>query len=582
MQKPTLFRRIKSIFSLEKRRNLLFVFEKMGFIEKIIFFIFAFLLAASALLLLKKASDGLSVEVPVLGGTLNEGVVGYPRYVNPLLPVTDSGRDLTTLVFGGLMKLDGENGLVTDLAKDYKVSDDGLTYTVTLKDNIFFQDDVPVTAYDVEFTIKKATDPIIKSPKAANWEGVVVHVIDEKTIEFTLKKPYAPFIENLTLGILPMHIWKDIDSDAFLFSQFNFEPVGSGPYKIKDIKRNASGLPEYYHLAPFEKYAGGEAYIQDVYIYFYTSEDKLIEAYQNGTIDSMNSISPDNIKSVDTGRSEILKSPLPRIYGVFFNQNEAKVFADSDVRKALGLATPEDKIIKDVLLGFGTPIEGPIPKNISILEPRTITDNDGVEQAQALLAKAGWIKDANGILGKKNKTDNLSLTFSISTSNVPELKAIANLLKTSWEKIGASVEVKVFDSGDLQQKVIVPRRYDALLFGESIGRNADLYAFWHSSERNHPGLNIANYTNSKADKILQDIRTTSDTDKRITLYQNFEKEIYKDNPAVFLYSPDLVYVVPSDLKGISLQNIAGSSERFATINKWYKETEKVWNIPWFN
>lgn len=554
----------------------------MGFIEKIIFFIFAFLLAASALLLLKKASDGLSVEVPVLGGTLNEGVVGYPRYVNPLLPVTDSGRDLTTLVFGGLMKLDGENGLVTDLAKDYKVSDDGLTYTVTLKDNIFFQDDVPVTAYDVEFTIKKATDPIIKSPKAANWEGVVVHVIDEKTIEFTLKKPYAPFIENLTLGILPMHIWKDIDSDAFLFSQFNFEPVGSGPYKIKDIKRNASGLPEYYHLAPFEKYAGGEAYIQDVYIYFYTSEDKLIEAYQNGTIDSMNSISPDNIKSVDTGRSEILKSPLPRIYGVFFNQNEAKVFADSDVRKALGLATPEDKIIKDVLLGFGTPIEGPIPKNISILEPRTITDNDGVEQAQALLAKAGWIKDANGILGKKNKTDNLSLTFSISTSNVPELKAIANLLKTSWEKIGASVEVKVFDSGDLQQKVIVPRRYDALLFGESIGRNADLYAFWHSSERNHPGLNIANYTNSKADKILQDIRTTSDTDKRITLYQNFEKEIYKDNPAVFLYSPDLVYVVPSDLKGISLQNIAGSSERFATINKWYKETEKVWNIPWFN
>jgi peptide/nickel transport system substrate-binding protein len=103
----------------------------------------------------------------------------------------------------------------------------------------------------------------------------------------------------------------------------------------------------------------------------------------------------------------------------------------------------------------------------------------------------------------------------------------------------------------------------------------------HSGERNHPGLNIANYTNSKVDKILQDIRTTSDKDKRIALYQNFEKEIYKDNPAIFLYSPDLVYIVPKDISGISLLGIAGSSERFATVNRWYKETEKVWQIPWF-
>lgn len=554
----------------------------MGFLEKIVFFTLALLLTASALTLLKKASDGLSVEVPVVGGTLNEGVVGYPRYVNPLLPVTDSGRDLTTLVFSGLMKFDGNNGLINDLAQDYKVSDDGLTYTVTLKDNIFFQDGVPVTAYDVEFTIKKATDPIIKSPKAANWDGVAVQVINEKTIQFTLKKPYAPFIENLTLGILPMHIWKGIDSDAFLFSQFNFEPIGSGPYKIKDIKRNTSGLPEYYHLVPFEKYSLGRAYIKDIYVHFYTSEDKLVNAYKSGEIDSMNSISPENIKSVDTGRSEILKSPLPRIYGVFFNQNEAKVFANATVRKALSLATPEDQILQNVLLGFATPIEGPIPKDISTLPARDITDDEGIAEAQDILAKDGWVKDANGTLTKKDKKDNLSLSFSISTSNVPELKAIAELLKTSWAKIGANVDIKVFDSGDLQQKVIIPRKYDSLLFGESIGRNSDLFAFWHSSERNHPGLNIANYTNSKVDKILQDIRTTNDKDKRIALYQSFEKEIYKDSPAIFLYSPDLVYIVPNNVNGISLAGIAVSSERFATVSRWYTETEKVWQLPWFN
>lgn len=553
----------------------------MGFIEKIIFFVFVLLFTTSSLLLLKKASDSLSIEKPVLGGTLHEGVVGYPRYVNPLLPVTDSGRDLTTLVFSGLMKLNSEKGLVNDLADNYHVSDDGLTYTVTLKEDIYFQDGTPVTAHDVEFTIKKATDPIIKSPKAPNWEGVDVKVIDDRTIEFTLKKPYAPFIENLTLGILPMHIWKDIDSDAFLFSQFNFEPIGSGPYKIRDIKRNASGLPEYYHLVPFEQYALGESYIEDIYIHFYTNEEKLIEAYKSGEIDSMNSISPENIGSTDARRSTIMKSPLPRIYGVFFNQNEAKVFANSTVREALKLATPKDQIIQDVLFGFGTPIEGPIPKDISDLPARNITDDEGLSEAKDILAKDGWELGEDGVLIKKDKKESLSLIFSISTSNVPELKATAQLLKSSWEKLGAKVEVKIFDSGDLQQKVIVPRKYDTLLFGESIGRNADLFAFWHSSERNHPGLNIANYTNSKADKILQDIRTTSSVEKRIALYQNFEKEIFKDNPAIFLYSPDLVYIVPNDIKGVSLQGIAGSSERFSNISNWYKETEKVWQIPWF-
>lgn len=554
----------------------------MGFLEKVIFFALAIILTSSSLMLLKKASDALSVEIPIVGGTLNEGVVGYPRYVNPLLPVTDSGRDLTTLIFSGLMKSDGNGGLVPDLAKDYTISDDGLIYTVTLKDNIYFHDDVPVTAYDVEFTIKKATDPIIKSPKATNWDGVGVQVIDTRTIQFTLKRPYAPFIENLTLGILPMHTWKDIDSDAFLFSQLNFEPIGSGPYKIMDIKRNSSGLPEYYHLIPFEKYVLGQAYIENIYVHFYTSEEKLIDAYKNGEVDSMNSISPENVKSVDKDRSTILKSPLPRIYAVFFNQNEAKVFANADVRQALSLATPEDRIIRDILFGFGTPIEGPIPKSISTIPARDISDEDGITKATSLLAKAGWTKDTNGILTKKDKKESISLTFSISTSNVPELRAIAELLKSSWEKIGAKVDVKVFDSGDLQQKVIVPRKYDALLFGESIGRNADLFAFWHSSERNHPGLNIANYTNSKADKILQDIRTTNDKNKRTVLYQSFEKEIYKDNPAIFLYSPDLVYIVPRDITGVSLAGIAVSSERFSTINKWYKDTEKVWRLPWFD
>jgi hypothetical protein len=70
------------------------------------------------------------------------------------------------------------------------------------------------------------------------------------------------------------------------------------------------------------------------------------------------------------------------------------------------------------------------------------------------------------------------------------------------DKARGSVDVKIFDQGDLSQNVIRPRKYDALLFGEVIGRELDLFAFWHSSQRNDPGLNIALYANSTADKIL--------------------------------------------------------------------------------
>lgn len=557
------------------------IIEKMSVSEKVIFGVFSAMLILSALTLFNRASNLFAIETPVLGGTLREGVVGYPRYINPLLPVTDSGRDLSNLIYSGLMKVNSNGALIPDLAKDYKISEDGLTYTFTLKDDIYFHDNVPVTASDIEFTVKKVRDLIIKSPKAVNWNGVTTKVIDQKTIEFILKKPYAPFIENTTLGILPQHIWKEVDSDTFLFSQFNFEPIGSGPYKIKDISRNTAGLPTYYHLVPFDKYALQEPYIADLYIYFFGNEDKLIEAYKNGAINSMSSISAENAKTIDTDKSKIIQTPLPRTYAVFLNQNQAKVFVDQTVREALKLATPANQIIQNVLLGFATPIESPLPKEISLIPTRTTTDEEGIDKAKALLQKAGWVADESGTLVKKDKKGKVTntLAFSLATSNVSELKATAEILKTTWQKIGAKVDIKIFESGDLEQNVIVPRAYDALLFGEAIGRDVDLFPFWHSSERNNPGLNIAGYTNTKADKYLSDARATSDDKKRISLYQSFEKEVAKDIPAIFLYSPDLIYVVPKNIKGISLGGLISPSERFSNIEQWYIETENIWQIP---
>jgi peptide/nickel transport system substrate-binding protein len=179
---------------------------------------------------------------------------------------------------------------------------------------------------------------------------------------------------------------------------------------------------------------------------------------------------------------------------------------------------------------------------------------------------------------KKTKTETQILQFSLATPDAPELVQTAKMVQAMWKEIGADVEVKIFETGELNQNVIRPRRYDALLFGEIIGRDLDVYAFWHSSQRIDPGLNITGYVNLKVDKILETARTLPNLDDQIAQYQKFETEVKADIPAIFLYSPQFMYVLPNKIQGLQLGSVTVSAERFANIYEWYIETDSVWKI----
>lgn len=573
-----MFRKIFGIFKSQNKEKLLNIIESFSLGEKVIFYFLVFVFAGSSLFLLSKVNDYFSIEVPSDGGEIREGVIGYPRYINPIIAVTDSGKDLTTLIYSGLLRSKSDGTLENDLAKDYSISEDGLTYTFNIKDEASFQDGKPVTAEDVEFTIKKALDPVLKSPKAPNWEGVEVKVLGPKKIEFALHKAYAPFLQNLTLGVLPKHMWQNIDSEAFAFSQFNIEPIGSGPYKIKDIKRDDSGLPLYYHLVPFENYVLGKAHISDIYVYFFNNQENLLKAFQNGEVSSINSVGAEILETIKD-KGQVLQAPLPRLFAVFWNQNQAGVFVNKEVRMALDEAVDRNSLIQNILGGYGTKSLSPMPPSLSVATDTDENAETRIENAKKILEKAGWSAGSDGILKKTNsKKETTTLSFSISTANSPDLKKTAEMLKATWEKIGAQVDVKIFDLADLQQNVIRPRKYDALLFGEVVGRDLDLFAFWHSSQRNDPGLNMAMYTNSKVDKLLEKARLENDQNERIEDLKEAESMILSDYPATFLYSPDFIYIVSEDLKGVDLKNVTSAPERFIGIEKWYIKTDKIWPI----
>jgi len=560
---------------LEKFGNLI---KSFSLTEKVVFWVLFFCLAVSTLSLISQINKNFLINVPAKGGNFTEGVVGSPRFINPLLAISNADRDILALVYSGLMKATPEGQLIPDLAESYSISEDGLTYTFILRDDATFHDGTPVTTEDIGFTIRTSLDNVIKSPKRANWEGVAVNIVDEKQIQFVLKTPYSPFLENTTLGILPKHIWGKIDPEQFAFSQFNIEPIGSGPYKITSTKMDSSGILERYEFKSFNNYTLGEPYIPNLAIKFYPNEETLINAYNKKAIESINTISPEKAKKLEEAGNRIESVPLPRIFGIFFNQNKNSIFTDAMVRKALNKSIDREKIISQVLSGYGTPIYGPVPTTSQYFD-ESIEGETDVQEAIDILEDDGWkINEETKVREKTIKKITTPLELTLTTSDAPELKTISEMVKADWEKIGAKVSLKIFESGDLNQNIIRPREYDALLFGEIIGRDMDLFAFWHSSQRNDPGLNIAMYTNSSVDKSLEQTRATGDEDIRKDNYTKFQKEIAKDTPAVFVYSPDFIYVMPEKIKGISLGQIIMPSERFLDVHNWYIETENIWKI----
>jgi peptide/nickel transport system substrate-binding protein len=443
-----------------------------------------------------------------------------------------------------------------------------------LKNNLVFHDGKPLSADDVIFTIEKTLDSVIKSPKRTVWEGVQVGKISEREIRFTLRKPYSQFKESLTLGILPKHIWGSVSSEEFPFSQFNIDPIGSGPYKVSKISRNSGGIPTSITLEAWRGYALGRPKIKTITFKFFQNDLELAKALNSKSVENSVAMSRKFFDSAKAPAFVATPVSLPRVFGVFFNQNLAPVFLNPEVREALDLAAPRQKIVDEVLGGFGKGIRGPTPKDAfewSDFE----TD---LEKARDILLKAGWKPNELGVLEKKTKKDTTVLAFSVATSDTGELKRTAEILKESWNKLGASVEVKVFESGDLNQNVIRPRKYDALLFGEIVSKESDLYPFWHSSQRNDPGLNISLYANITADKLLEDMQkglSQEDLSEKLAL---FKAEISKDRPAVFLFTPDFSYIFSPSIKNITLKDISSQNERFLSVKDWYIETDRVWKI----
>ncbi len=556
------------------------IWQKFTLAEKRTALILTGLFLIGLIFLISNGISKITVAVPKQGGSWRIGTVGSPHFINPILiQDNDIDRDLSELIYNGLFKMSSDGKLSYDLAEKSEISPDGKIYTIYLKDDVLWHDGETFTADDVIFTIEAIQDAEYQSPLKYNWQGVIAEKVSDSIVRFSLKNPYEPFLQNLTLKIMPKHIWQNVSPRSFVLADYNLKPIGTGPYLFEKFQKDASGQILSYTFQANSHYYAGPPYIQDITFNFYDDFDKGVEALLKKNIDSLTDLPVDKYPALAKKLGwKVEQISLPRYYAVFFNANKNRVLSDKNVRQALSSAIDKNLIISQVLFGQANPLNTPISSGFIGYSEELNKNNYDLNASLALLEKSGWVdSDQDGTREKtysKEKTET-ELTLKLVLPKNKQLEQVAELIKSSWQKLGVKVEWGSLALRDLEKDYLKERNYESVLFGNMLGVDPDLFAFWHSSQRNDPGLNLSLYGNVSLDALLEETRQTSNQDTRLTNLTKIQDILLSDSPAVFLYNPYYLYANSSTLKGNSIKIANYPSERLSDISQWYLYTKRV-------
>lgn len=512
--------------------------------------------------------------IPAIGGSYIEGAIGTPQYINPLYATgSDVDADLTRLIYSGLMRYDGNKGLVPDLAENFTVSEDQKTYTFTLRNNAQWHDGENVTSNDVLFTVNAIQNPEYHSPLAISFGGSTLDVPDEHTIIFTLDEPFAPFLAALTVGILPAHLWEEIAPQNAPLAQFNIKPVGSGPFVFSKLVKDNKGALQSYTVSRNEHFYRGTVYLDDITVKFYNDLRELTDAVKNKNVEGASVLGAQDAQSLSRDGVIALGSPhLSQFTAAFFNQKQSPVLADAAIREALTIATDRSTVAHASTGTYSTPIVSPILTGMPGYDATRTIPTGNTDAAKVLLESKGWTLTEGATIRAKS---GVILSFSITTLNSPDLIAAANELQREWSALGADVRVEAVDQGTLQNDVIKNHTYDVLLAGERYGTYPDLYPFWHSSQTSYPGLNLGNFVNRKVDEAIEAARTSADPAKATEAAQLLTKTLSEEHPVIILYQPQYLYALSPKLHGTTVANVTTPSDRFSNVEEWYRKTKRT-------
>ncbi|MFH1073815.1 MAG: peptide-binding protein [Candidatus Firestonebacteria bacterium] len=508
-------------------------------------------------------------EKSAYGDVFVDSSIGDASILNPILSTDSASSDIHGLIFNGLVKYDKNLRLMGDLAEGWEISKDNLSVTFYLKKNIRWQDGLPFTAADVEFTFKKLTDPKTKSPYKSAYELVKkFEVLDDFTIQVTYGVPFAPALESWGMGILPKHLLENADINT---AAFNSNPLGTGPFKFVDWNRG-----ERIRLKSNEAYYDGRPFIDKVLYRIITDQATQLLELKSGGIDAMG-LTPDMYVMLTkdpafTSKYNIFKYNGFNYTYLGFNLNNP-LFSDKNVRKAIACGINKKEIINGVLLGLGVEATGPfLPRSWAFNKDVRRTEYNP-EKAKMLLKDAGWHdSDGDGILERNGK----KFEFMLMTNqgNKPR-ELVTQMIQQNLKKLGIKVNIRIIAWSSFINEFVDKKKFDALVLGWQLVPDPDIYDIFHSSKTGEKEYNFVSYKNSEVDRLLIEGRTTYDLEKRRKAYNKIHEIIAEDLPYVFIYVPDSLVAMDKRFQNIKVEP-AGIRYNF---EKWFvpKEMQKYRN-----
>lgn len=501
------------------------------------------------------------------GGVHIEGVVGNPRFINPVLSGTNQvDVDITRLVYSGLVKVTGGREVVPDLATGWTIGDQGKSYVFNLRDNVKWHDGQPFSADDVVYTVNVLQNADYNGVLKADFEGITVEKLDTYAVKFSLPAPSSFFLYNMSIGIIPEHIFREIPVRDFQGQYKPAEIIGTGPFAYDNGISNES-----ITLRRNKDFYDKQPYLDKIVFYFFDNQRSLQTALRNRTISAAGITDSGIAASVGDNR---FVYRLPQYQAVYFNQlGDNAALKEKAVRQALAFAVDKQEIITQVENNNADRVDSPILPGFWGNKPNIKTYNFDLAAAAKLLKDAGW-RDVDGdqILEK----DGVRLAFTLKTRKDSKLDAISKLLLHNWKILGVEVAVEEIETANFIKDVVRPRNYQALLFGQDLGGSSDPYVYWHSSQITDPGLALAPVVDKDIDNNLEAARLTSELNQSIAPYHRFQDAFAELMPAILLYTPRYTYIVDSKLKGVTDQiNLSQLSDRFANIDQWYIRTTRT-------
>ena len=446
-------------------------------------------------------------------------------------PMTGWGKRDDPLIQSTLFKYDSNATLINDLATSYNISDDLKTYTVNIREGIKFTDESPLTAEDVVFTYNKAKE----SGETTNLESLDnAQKVNDTTIQFTLNRPDSTFINKLAhVGIVP--------SDSYNNITYGENPIGSGPYKLKQWDKGQQVIFERN-----EDYYGKKPYYRKITNVYLDAETAFVAA-KNGEIDVVEVPVTYLNSTIEGMHTQIMHSIDGRYLSLpVMNNTEEKtvdgksyigndITSDSAIREALMIGINRTNISQGAYNGLADPLYDVVSSSLPWSLNSSLSDGD-ITQAKEILASNGWVdSDGDGIVEKDGKKASFNLNYG---SNDQDDQIIALSVSQQAKDFG----IEIIPQSKQWSEIRNIKSSEPFVFS---GGDLDpymLYQYYSSSLAGKGWNNVPGYNNPQVDKLMENamnIELNSSYDS----WKEVDKLAKKDNPYIPLATkPFLLFV----------------------------------------